>query len=191
MVQGSSWKFCQQNNKVFWKTPFLQACMFHFVWMGLRHYFHLKTSKPWHLVFLPSSFFFLCLTDCQTAYVALCVKNEVNQLAKHLFCLAHVELCYKTLFLLLLLDELSRCWLSPWHKPLEGSLTWTNSSHSLFSVGTTRQPKEGEVPGVDYNFVTVERFVELERSGALLESGTYEGKLAKLHNQVFVPISHW
>uniref|UniRef100_A0A8C2DLG3 Membrane-associated guanylate kinase, WW and PDZ domain-containing protein 1 n=1 Tax=Cyprinus carpio TaxID=7962 RepID=A0A8C2DLG3_CYPCA len=39
---------------------------------------------------------------------------------------------------------------------------------------TTRQPKEGEVPGVDYNFVTIERFVELERSGALLESGTYE-----------------
>ncbi|XP_067284486.1 membrane-associated guanylate kinase, WW and PDZ domain-containing protein 2a isoform X2 [Pseudorasbora parva] len=39
---------------------------------------------------------------------------------------------------------------------------------------TTRQPKEGEVPGVDYSFVTVERFVELEKSGALLESGTYE-----------------
>uniref|UniRef100_A0A8B9GWS4 Membrane-associated guanylate kinase, WW and PDZ domain-containing protein 1 n=1 Tax=Astyanax mexicanus TaxID=7994 RepID=A0A8B9GWS4_ASTMX len=39
---------------------------------------------------------------------------------------------------------------------------------------TTRQPKEGEVPGVDYNFVSVERFMELERSGALLESGTYE-----------------
>ncbi|XP_065124747.1 membrane-associated guanylate kinase, WW and PDZ domain-containing protein 2a isoform X12 [Paramisgurnus dabryanus] len=39
---------------------------------------------------------------------------------------------------------------------------------------TTRQPKEGEVPGVDYNFVTIERFVELEKSGALLESGTYE-----------------
>lgn len=63
-------------------------------------------------------------------------------------------------------------------------MTRTNSSLSLFSVGTTRQPKEGEVPGVDYNFVTIERFVELERSGALLESGTYEGKLAKLHNQV-------
>lgn len=29
---------------------------------------------------------------------------------------------------------------------------------------------------MDYNFVTVERFVELEKSGALLESGTYEGK---------------
>ncbi|XP_072257836.1 membrane-associated guanylate kinase, WW and PDZ domain-containing protein 2 isoform X6 [Pyxicephalus adspersus] len=39
---------------------------------------------------------------------------------------------------------------------------------------TTRQPKEGEVPGVDYNFITVEAFMELERSGALLESGTYE-----------------
>uniref|UniRef100_A0A672Z2I6 Membrane-associated guanylate kinase, WW and PDZ domain-containing protein 1 n=1 Tax=Sphaeramia orbicularis TaxID=375764 RepID=A0A672Z2I6_9TELE len=41
-------------------------------------------------------------------------------------------------------------------------------------AGTTRQPKEGEVPGVDYNFVSVERFMELEQSGALLESGTYE-----------------
>ncbi|XP_070404193.1 membrane-associated guanylate kinase, WW and PDZ domain-containing protein 2a isoform X4 [Nothobranchius furzeri] len=39
---------------------------------------------------------------------------------------------------------------------------------------TTRQPREGEVPGVDYNFVTVGRFVELEKNGALLESGTYE-----------------
>ncbi|XP_064175233.1 membrane-associated guanylate kinase, WW and PDZ domain-containing protein 2a isoform X4 [Anguilla rostrata] len=39
---------------------------------------------------------------------------------------------------------------------------------------TTRQPKEGEVPGVDYNFVTIERFMELEKSGALLESGTHE-----------------
>uniref|UniRef100_A0A3P8VA26 Membrane-associated guanylate kinase, WW and PDZ domain-containing protein 1 n=1 Tax=Cynoglossus semilaevis TaxID=244447 RepID=A0A3P8VA26_CYNSE len=39
---------------------------------------------------------------------------------------------------------------------------------------TTRQPKEGEVPGVDYNFVTVDRFMELEKSGSLLESGTYE-----------------
>ena len=42
--------------------------------------------------------------------------------------------------------------------------------------GTTRQPKEAEVRGVDYNFVSVERFMELEQSGALLESGTYEGK---------------
>lgn len=46
---------------------------------------------------------------------------------------------------------------------------------SIFA-GTTRQPREGEVPGVDYNFVTVDRFMELEKSGALLESGTYEGE---------------
>lgn len=51
-----------------------------------------------------------------------------------------------------------------------------NSFPRLSPSGTTRQPKEGEVPGVDYNFVTVERFMELEKSGALLESGTYEGK---------------
>ncbi|XP_042563412.1 membrane-associated guanylate kinase, WW and PDZ domain-containing protein 2 isoform X2 [Clupea harengus] len=42
---------------------------------------------------------------------------------------------------------------------------------------TTRQPKEGEVPGLDYNFVSVDRFMELEKSGALLESGTYEENL--------------
>ena len=47
-------------------------------------------------------------------------------------------------------------------------------------AGTTRQPKEGEVPGVDYNFVSVERFMELEQSGALLESGTYEGRTLAL-----------
>ncbi|XP_054641512.1 membrane-associated guanylate kinase, WW and PDZ domain-containing protein 1b isoform X3 [Dunckerocampus dactyliophorus] len=40
---------------------------------------------------------------------------------------------------------------------------------------TTRPPREGEVPGVDYNFLTVEEFLELEKSGTLLEIGTYEG----------------
>ncbi|XP_039551287.1 membrane-associated guanylate kinase, WW and PDZ domain-containing protein 1 isoform X21 [Passer montanus] len=40
---------------------------------------------------------------------------------------------------------------------------------------TTRPPREGEVPGVDYNFLTVEEFLELERTGTLLEVGTYEG----------------
>ncbi|XP_062871145.1 membrane-associated guanylate kinase, WW and PDZ domain-containing protein 3a [Trichomycterus rosablanca] len=40
---------------------------------------------------------------------------------------------------------------------------------------TTRQPREGEVPGVDYNFITVEEFRVLEESGLLLESGTYDG----------------
>uniref|UniRef100_A0A8B9D5A1 Membrane associated guanylate kinase, WW and PDZ domain containing 2 n=1 Tax=Anser cygnoides TaxID=8845 RepID=A0A8B9D5A1_ANSCY len=44
----------------------------------------------------------------------------------------------------------------------------------LLLIGTTRPHKEGEVPGVDYIFITVEDFMELEKSGALLESGTYE-----------------
>uniref|UniRef100_A0A4W3IXA3 Membrane-associated guanylate kinase, WW and PDZ domain-containing protein 1 n=1 Tax=Callorhinchus milii TaxID=7868 RepID=A0A4W3IXA3_CALMI len=61
------------------------------------------------------------------------------------------------------------------------SKNWRSSiiaiNQMLFSavlLGTTRPPKEGEVPGVDYNFVTVDEFMELEKSGSLLESGTYE-----------------
>uniref|UniRef100_A0A674PDP8 Membrane-associated guanylate kinase, WW and PDZ domain-containing protein 3 n=1 Tax=Takifugu rubripes TaxID=31033 RepID=A0A674PDP8_TAKRU len=40
---------------------------------------------------------------------------------------------------------------------------------------TTRQPREGEVPGVDYNFISVAEFRDLDESGLLLESGTYDG----------------
>lgn len=40
---------------------------------------------------------------------------------------------------------------------------------------TTRPPRDGEVDGVDYTFLTVEEFMTLERSGSLLESGVYEG----------------
>uniref|UniRef100_A0A8C2Z2J0 Membrane-associated guanylate kinase, WW and PDZ domain-containing protein 1 n=1 Tax=Cyclopterus lumpus TaxID=8103 RepID=A0A8C2Z2J0_CYCLU len=40
---------------------------------------------------------------------------------------------------------------------------------------TTRTPRDGEVPGVDYNFLSVEDFLELEKSGTLLEIGTYDG----------------
>ncbi|XP_069568835.1 membrane-associated guanylate kinase, WW and PDZ domain-containing protein 1b isoform X2 [Brachyistius frenatus] len=40
---------------------------------------------------------------------------------------------------------------------------------------TTRTPREGEVSGVDYNFLSVEDFLELEKSGTLLEIGTYDG----------------
>ncbi|KAL1772086.1 membrane-associated guanylate kinase, WW and PDZ domain-containing protein 3 isoform X2 [Sigmodon hispidus] len=42
-------------------------------------------------------------------------------------------------------------------------------------LSTTRAPRDGEVPGVDYNFISVEQFKALEESGALLESGTYDG----------------
>lgn len=41
--------------------------------------------------------------------------------------------------------------------------------------GTTRMPRDGEVPGVDYNFISVGDFRILEESGLLLESGTYDG----------------
>lgn len=47
----------------------------------------------------------------------------------------------------------------------------------LSAAGTTRSPREGEVPGVDYNFLTVKEFLDLEQSGTLLEVGTYEGEL--------------
>ncbi|KAJ8360482.1 hypothetical protein SKAU_G00170070 [Synaphobranchus kaupii] len=40
---------------------------------------------------------------------------------------------------------------------------------------TTRLPREGEVPGVDYSFISVGEFSILEESGLLLESGTYDG----------------
>uniref|UniRef100_A0A674BT55 Membrane associated guanylate kinase, WW and PDZ domain containing 1 n=1 Tax=Salmo trutta TaxID=8032 RepID=A0A674BT55_SALTR len=40
---------------------------------------------------------------------------------------------------------------------------------------TTRPPRDGEVPGVDYNFMSIEDLLNLEQSGSLLEIGTYEG----------------
>lgn len=42
---------------------------------------------------------------------------------------------------------------------------------------TTRPPRPGEVPGVDYTFLTVEEFMELECNGSLLESGVYAGMI--------------
>ncbi|KAM4572072.1 membrane-associated guanylate kinase, WW and PDZ domain-containing protein 3 isoform 1-T1 [Fundulus diaphanus] len=40
---------------------------------------------------------------------------------------------------------------------------------------TTRKPRDAEISGVDYNFVSVEEFFSLEESGALLESGKFKG----------------
>lgn len=53
-------------------------------------------------------------------------------------------------------------------------------------AGTTRQPREGEVPGVDYNFISVGEFRDLEESGLLLESGTYDG--TSQHNTAFTTL---
>lgn len=49
-------------------------------------------------------------------------------------------------------------------------------SLSLCLSGTTRRPRDGEISGVDYNFVSVEEFFSLEESGALLESGKFKGE---------------
>ncbi len=38
---------------------------------------------------------------------------------------------------------------------------------------TTRQPREGEVNGVDYNFVTVEQFCKLKGEGFFAETAVY------------------
>ncbi|XP_078061746.1 membrane-associated guanylate kinase, WW and PDZ domain-containing protein 3-like [Mustelus asterias] len=40
---------------------------------------------------------------------------------------------------------------------------------------TTRAPRDGEVPGVDYHFISLSEFQALERAGGLLESGKFEG----------------
>lgn len=42
---------------------------------------------------------------------------------------------------------------------------------------TTRSPREGEVHGVDYNFVTRQRFQELVEQGYFLEHNEYSGNL--------------
>uniref|UniRef100_A0A673HBF7 Membrane-associated guanylate kinase, WW and PDZ domain-containing protein 1 n=1 Tax=Sinocyclocheilus rhinocerous TaxID=307959 RepID=A0A673HBF7_9TELE len=50
-----------------------------------------------------------------------------------------------------------------------------NNLHRHSAPCTTRAPRDGELHGVDYNFLSLEDFLELERSGALLEIGTYDG----------------
>lgn len=41
---------------------------------------------------------------------------------------------------------------------------------------TTRNPKNKEINGIDYIFLSVDEFQHLKLTGALLESGVYEGK---------------
>ncbi|XP_029689360.1 membrane-associated guanylate kinase, WW and PDZ domain-containing protein 1 isoform X2 [Takifugu rubripes] len=57
---------------------------------------------------------------------------------------------------------------------LKGIFTWLIVA-PLRSPCTTRQPRDGEISGVDYNFVSIEEFFSLEESGALLESGKFKG----------------
>ncbi|XP_078487126.1 membrane-associated guanylate kinase, WW and PDZ domain-containing protein 3 isoform X2 [Ciona intestinalis] len=54
---------------------------------------------------------------------------------------------------------------------------------------TTRSLREGEQDGVDYTFLSEEQFHELEKSGALLESGVYEGNYYGTPKPPPVPLS--
>ena len=42
---------------------------------------------------------------------------------------------------------------------------------------TTRTPRPEERNGVDYTFLSKDEFIALERTGELLESGVFEGKM--------------
>lgn len=101
------------------------------------------------------------LADFLSCFIALQWQHELyGYVAVKLVQLLHNH--FNPHFLLLLAAEHANC-------------------HPVPSLlGTTRAPREGEVPGVDYNFLSVEDFFKLENSGTLLEIGTYEGKLDNL-----------
>ena len=65
----------------------------------------------------------------------------------------------------MIMGDLSNVSHTPPHPPLR-----------LYGAGTTRPPRDEEVPGVHYNFLSVEDFLELEKAGTLLEIGSYEGR---------------
>jgi len=50
----------------------------------------------------------------------------------------------------------------------------------IHSSGTTRRPRQGEVDGLHYRFLSVDEFIALEQSGGLLENGIYEGQCKAL-----------
>lgn len=54
------------------------------------------------------------------------------------------------------------------------SLHTCTLTHTHTHSGTTRSPQNGERQGVDYDFVSVEAFKQMEKNGELLESGVYE-----------------
>ncbi|KAK6308226.1 hypothetical protein J4Q44_G00214970 [Coregonus suidteri] len=60
-------------------------------------------------------------------------------------------------------------------RPVSPSTTCLSDSLKVQGAGTTRLPRDGEISGVDYNFVSIEEFFSLEESAALLESGKFKG----------------
>jgi atrophin-1 interacting protein 1/endothelial cell adhesion protein len=47
----------------------------------------------------------------------------------------------------------------------------------IVCTGTTRRPRPKEKNGVDYSFLSIQEFEQLEKDGRLLESGVYGGKM--------------
>lgn len=47
--------------------------------------------------------------------------------------------------------------------------------HFFKPTGTTRPPRSGEEPGIDYIFISREKFLEMEKKGNFLETGSYNG----------------
>ena len=43
-------------------------------------------------------------------------------------------------------------------------------------IGTTREPRPGEIDGLNYTFVSVDKFEAMEKNGDFLEHGYYDGK---------------
>ena len=60
-----------------------------------------------------------------------------------------------------------------------------------FFAGTTRPAREGEINGIDYRFLSVEEFRDLEAQGLLLESGIYQGIVDIQFLSVFEFICMW
>ena len=45
----------------------------------------------------------------------------------------------------------------------------------FYILGTTREPREGEVDGVNYTFMSVDKFEDMVKNGEFLEHGCYDG----------------
>ena len=58
---------------------------------------------------------------------------------------------------------------------MEVILKLNDTSVLSIPLGTTRPMQEGEMNGVDYDFISVDKFKQKEKAGELLESGMFEG----------------
>ncbi|WP_144459190.1 guanylate kinase [Bacillus pumilus] len=50
---------------------------------------------------------------------------------------------------------------------------------------TTRKPRQGEIDGVDYKFISLEKFIELKEKGKLIEEVEYSGNYYGIDQEEF------